>query len=228
MKKTCIMLLITSMWLFCSCQMVSPVILQSPAAVEKSTGSVLPFKLGVDKISKKGKAELTDAGFTILGIYHFKAKMPRQDEKDYLTQSIADHLNDSRIFNVSYVSPYNPKNVDVKVSFSFEEYALTNNKFYANFINLPLIQLVTLLGVPQDRFSSDIKVKINLHTTGGKLIKSYDYASTNSEWVTLYRQPYANYMWYDSVFQKEFDKMMKFFYAKLKADKVQIVKAVKG
>jgi hypothetical protein len=228
MKKTGLMLIITSMWLFCSCQIVSPVILQSPEAAERKTETVLPFKLGVDKIEKKGKAELTNAGFTIMGIYHIKAKMPRNDEKDYLTQSIADHLNDSSIFNISYVTPYNPKNVDVKVSFSFDEYALTNNKFYANFINLPLIQLVTLFGVPQDRFSSDIKVKISLHTTSGKLIKSYDYASANSEWVSLYKQPYANYMWYDSVFQKEFDKMMKFFYSKLKSDKVQIVKAIKG
>ena len=228
MKSIRIIPMLLILGMLCSCQMVSPVILQSPQEAESKTAAVLPFKIGVDDVVKKGDADISNASFTILGFYTFKARMPRKDERNYVTQSIADHMNDNSIFNISYVAPYNPKNVDLKVQFEFDEYDIKNNKLYANIINLPLINILAILGAPQEHFTSNIKVKINLVKTNGKIIKSYEYAATDNEWVSLYKQPYANYMWYGSIFQKEFDKMMQFFYGKMQNDKAEILKAVKG
>jgi len=43
--------------------------------------------------------------------------------------------------------------------------------------------------------------------------------------VNVYEQPFGNYLWYNSVFQKEFFKAMDYFVSQMKKDRDKIMQA---
>lgn len=206
------------------CRTTSPVMLQLPSA--KNGDAAIPAKIGVNPIAKSGSTRISDIGYTIIGIYWIEAKMPRRAEADYVQQAIADHLNDSRVFQYAYITPFDKQKVDLTMDIAFDRYNLTNARTYANIINIPYINLLTLFGIPQDIFRSDIQATCTLKTTAGAEIARYTYSGKASDSVTLYAMPYGNYLWYESVFRQQFDQMMTTFYRGIEADKAKIQAAI--
>jgi hypothetical protein len=98
---------------------------------------------------------------------------------------------------------------------------------YATLIGLPYVNLLQLVGVPQDWFFSDISVTCILTTPAGTEVARYSYKRKASDAVTIYEMPYGNYMWYESLFRDEFSKMMASFYADMEQDSDRIRTAVR-
>jgi len=222
---SCIYILFFFVMLACTgtgCRSTSPILLQMPS--EKGGAAEFPFKLGVNPIEKDQSSRISDAKFTMMFIYWIDGRMPRRKETDYVHQSVSDHLNDGKMFKTAYIAPFDPTKVDLTMDIHFEEYKCSNagGGLYASVMAFPFINLLTLLGIPQEIFSTDIKAVCSLKTREGKLVGKYSYTGHDWDAVTIYEMPYGNYLWYDSVFRREFDNMMQSFYGQMRKDKQKI------
>lgn len=211
----------------CGCKMASPILLQPPSA--KKVDVEFPCKIGVNSVQKAGGSRISNVGLYIFPAVFFEGKMPRRTETDYVLQSIADHLNDYSMFKYAYIQPYDPEKVQLVLEMSFEEYDCNSymDGTYGTLINLPYISLLQLVGVPQDIFESTIKCTCTLKTPAGVEIATYSYEADASEGVTIYKMPYGNYLWYESIFRREFDSMMQSFYAQMRKDRDRVMAAVR-
>lgn len=221
-------LLVASVLQMAGCRTSSPVMLQLPS--EKTGDAAIPAKIGVNPIVKSGGSRISDIAFTIFFVYWIDAKMPRRVETDYVLQAVADHINDNRIFQCAYITPFDSRKVNLTMDIVFDKYKLSNagGGAYATVMNLPLINLLTLVGVPQEIFKSDMQATCILKTTAGAEISRYTFASKASDAVTIYAMPYGNYLWYESMFRQQFDQMMTSFYRGIEADKAKILSAIQN
>jgi hypothetical protein len=220
-------LLIASVSQMVGCKTTSPVMLQLPT--EKTGDASIPAKIGVNPIVKNGGSRVCDIGFTIFAVYWLDAKMPRRTETDYVLQSVADHINDNRIFQYAYITPFDAKKVNLTMDIVFDRYLLSNGGgTYATIMNLPIIGLLCLAGVPQEKFQSDMQATCILKTTAGAEISRYSFSGKAKDSVTLYQMPYGNYLWYESMFRQQFDQMMTTFYRGIEADKAKILVAIQN
>lgn len=212
----------------CGCRSTSPVLLQMPSV--KTSEVEFPLKLGVGQLEKAGSQRISSIGFTIMFFYWIDAKMPRRTETDYVLQSVADHVNDNRMFRYAYIEPFDPAKVDLTMEIKFDQYDCKNalGGVYASVLaTVPYISLLPLFGVPQDIFSTRIRASCVLKTRSGQEVARYSYQGRKvTDAVTLYEMPYGNYLWYDSVFRREFDQMMTSFYGQMRNDKAKIMAAV--
>jgi hypothetical protein len=220
--------LVASVFQVVGCKTSSPVMLQQPS--EKKGDAAIPAKIGVNPIIKNGGSRISDIGFTIFFVYWIDAKMPRRVETDYVLQAVADHINDSRIFQCAYITPFDSRKVNLTMDVVFDKYLLSNagGGVYATVMNLPFINLLTLVGVPQEIFKSDMQATCILKTTAGAEISRYTFSSKASDAVTIYAMPYGNYLWYESMFRQQFDQMMTSFYRGIEADKAKILAAIQN
>jgi len=202
--------------------------LQLPS--EKTGNAAIPAKIGINPIVKSGSSRICDIGFIMFPVYFLDAKMPRRTETDYVLQSVADHVNDNRIFQYAYITPFDVRKVNLTMDVVFDRYELSNagGGTYATIMNFPFINLLTLVGVPQEIFKSDIRATCILKTAAGAEISRYTFASKSSDAVTLYAMPYGNYLWYESMFRQQFDMMMTSFYRGIEADKEKILVAIQN
>jgi hypothetical protein len=199
------------------CRSTSPILLQLPSA--KGGAAEFAYKIGINPIEKAEGSKISSIGYTAMFIYWYDAKMPRRKETDYVHQSVSDHVTDSKIFKNAYIHPFDPSKVDFVMDIHFDEFKYSNAGAYATIMALPFINFLTLVGVPQDIFSTDIEAVCTLKTRGGKVIGEYKHSSHGKDAVNIYEMPYGNYLWYDSIFRTEFDNMMQSFYEQIRKDK---------
>jgi hypothetical protein len=69
-------------------------------------------------------------------------------------------------------------------------------------------------------------IDFELATRDGKVIKTYSHACNEWQFVNMWKQPFANYMWYESIFLKNFTKAMGTLTQGLETDRAEILKAV--
>ncbi len=220
--------------LWSGCSSTSPVLLQLPG--ERAGTAEIPLKVGIARAVKSGQQTLTDISTCfLLNCTTMHAKMPRRDEVDYLGKSIGDYLRDTKIFSYCYDEPFDRNDIDVILRPRFNNVRL-HNSGYGTFMNswatIPYlgfpVQVAMLLGLPQELFRARYNISISLETPTGYEIALYDVHVYMKNAVNIYKQPYGNYMWYNSVFQKAFFSAMDQFVAQLRRDRNMILRAASG
>jgi hypothetical protein len=200
---------------------------------EKGGTADFPVKVGVAKCVKEGDQELSDIKtYMMLGIYQMGAKMPRRDEVDFFSKAIGDYFRDTKTFSYCYDAPFSMEDVDLVLRPKISELKLSNSILGTTIGTLGLVPFVNLavvvyqlVGLPQETFSMEYDLQIVVETPAGKKIAEYQIQGNGSDSVNLYEQPFGNYMWYDSVFQKEFFMGMDSVKEQMKADHSKILAA---
>jgi hypothetical protein len=215
--------------------MVSPLMLETAS---RSRGTPLPIAVGIGKITKAGSQRITSINtYQNLGIIGLSARMPRRSETDYLNKSIANALRADGMFKYVYSSPYDPEDIDLAITVHLEK-CVMNNTMYGTLINhvvcLPLppfttfVQIGELVGiVPMEKFVVQWNIVFKLSTPSGKIIKQYRHACDETDMVNLWSQPFGNYMWYDSIFIKNFEAAIDAFSRTFQKDRALILGAIK-
>ena len=163
--------------------------------------------------------------------------MPRRSETDYLNKSIANALRANGMFKYVYSTPYDPEDVDLVLTVHIEK-CIMNNTMYGTVLNhvvcvpIPLvpqiIQVGELVGViPMEKFIVQWNIVYKVSTPSGKVIKQYRHECNETEMVNLWAQPFGNYMWYDSIFLKNFEAGITAFEKTFKKDRALILGAIK-
>jgi len=214
------------------CSSTSPVLLQLPS--EKGGTAEIPLKVGITSAEKAGEQKISTIDTCAqYGIWHFYAKMPRRSELDYFNQSIGDYFRDTKTFSYCYDEPFDRNDVQVVVRVNVRDLKLDNTALGTTIqtINsIPYIglfgNLYTLVGLPIETFVMTYNLEMTVETPAGKEIARYKTSGTGKEGVNVYEQPFGNYLWYNSIFQKEFFKAMDYFVVQMRNDRAKIMQAV--
>jgi len=202
-----------------------------------SAGSPLPIAVGISKIKKAGSHRISDiATYQSFGIVGMKARMPRRSETDYMNKSIANALRADGTFRYVYATPYDPKDVDLIISVHLQECKMENSIYgtalnHVTYLPIPLVNPFVPLGelagiIPMERFSVKWTMVFNVSTPSGKLLKQYKHACNDSDMVNLWSQPFANYMWYDSLFISNFEDAISTVTKNFRKDRAEILAAI--
>lgn len=215
------------------CRMVSPVLFETPSA--HARGEALPLAVGVRELEKVGTQRITDVTtYGTFGIIAFSARMPRRSEADYMGNALANALRSSGAFTYVYGTPFDTKDVDVVLGLRAERCRIENNTLYGTAVNhasmIPtigtFIEIGVLVGlIPQEYFTMDWSLVCTVATPEGKVIKEYKHVCSDADWVNLWSQPYANYMWYDSIFLRHFEEAVQSFLKSIDTDRAEILRA---
>lgn len=234
-NKTAVFLMATTMvsWMT-GCSSTSPVLLQLPS--EQAGTADVPLKVGIEKAHKPGDQRLSDISTcTGLGCYTFHARMPRRDEVDYFSRAIGDYLRDAKAFSYCYDQPFDRNDVDLVLSPRLNDVRLYNSgygTFMAVWSSIPYIglppQILQLLGMPQQLYRAKYDLTVVVSTPTGREVARYSAAVFERDAVNMYKQPFGNYLWYDSVFQEAFFKAMNQVLVQMKADRSRLMQAASG
>jgi len=213
--------------------MISPVLLETPSS--KTRAEALPLAVGVKAPEVTGSHRVSNImTYQTLGIMGVGARMPRRDETDYFNKSITDALRANGNFQYIYATPFDPQDVDLVLNVKLRSCKLENSN-YGTIINhcqmIPtvgiFVSIGTLVGViPMEYFTVSWAIDFELATRDGKVIKTYSHACNEWQFVNMWKQPFANYMWYESIFLKNFTKAMGTLTQGLETDRAEILKAV--
>lgn len=206
------------------CSSTAPVLMQLPAVSGSSAD--FGYTVGVQRAIKSGDQKLSHLKtYQMLGFYQYGGRMPRREEVDYLSRSIADYLRDTKTFTYVYDDPFNRNDVDLIIVPKIEVFDLSNSilgTVMGNVSFVPVvgmfISLSQIIGVPQETFHFEYKFTIDVENRAGKTLASYTYSGEDWEWANMYDQPFGNWLWYDSLFQREFFKALDKFKADINAD----------
>jgi hypothetical protein len=224
-----VVLLGLAMW-GSGCSSTSPVLLQLPS--ERGGTAEIPLKIGVDNASKPGSQQITDIDTcAVLAFRQYYGKMPRRSEVNYFAASVGDYLRDTKTFSYCYDAPFDRNDVDLVLKLNLDAVSMHNSGFWGTFMNswasIPYlgfpVQIGYLVGLPQEGFGSDLKYTAVIETPVGKEVARYKLAADMNDFVNMYEQPYGNYMWYDSVFQKAFFSTLDQLKASLVKDRAKIM-----
>lgn len=213
------------------CSSTSPIMLQLPSA--RGGTADLPLKVGVTTAEKTGEQKLSKIDTCAeLGVFHFYAKMPRRSEPEYFSRSVGDYLRDTKVFSYCYDDPFDHNDVDLVLRMKMKDFLIDNTALGTTLNHLSLIPyaglcvtLYMVAGLPQETFLIRYNLEMTLETTAGKEIARYETSGSGSEGVNIYEQPFGNYLWYGSIFQKEFFKAMDYFVGQMKNDRAKIMQA---
>jgi hypothetical protein len=236
MKKMCravvgSIVLIGMVAIMAGCSSTSPILLQLPS--ERGGTADLPIKVGILASEKPGEQKLSNIETcNQCGMFKFYAKMPRRSEVDYFSQSVGDYFRDTKTFSYCYDAPFDRNDVDMLFRIRMKDFRIDNTFFgtgIAHAAVIPYVGLCTtgwlLLGGKQETFLIQYDLEAIIETPEGREIARYETSGSGKDGVSLYEQPFGNYMWYDSIFQQEFFKAMDYFVAQMKKDRTKIMQA---
>jgi hypothetical protein len=169
-------------------------------------------------VAARREQKVTDLSTYIFPWYFITGGFPKRDEMEFLRDSIVRDLHDTRTFRYTYPAPFEARAVDVVIDVTVTDIKAANAHGWATFINLPFISLLQLVGVPSEFFTARMAFQFDVRTRDGDLIASYTATHGETDSVTLYELPWANYIWARSVFRKVFLACMDDFRAALLAD----------
>jgi hypothetical protein len=168
----------------------------------------------------------------IVPILYFRAKMPKPVEMEYVQQAVVDYFRDHSVFQYTYPYPFDPQDVDVILRVRPVELRCDNLTPYSSGLTLvsqffppPPLSLLVLLLAPQERFTGKFALEFTLETPKGEEIAVYELNGKDTQWVWIYSQPFANYMWYNSVFRTQFLQVMDGVRTRIEQDSDQIMAA---
>ena len=185
---------------------------------------LIDVKAGVRVLASRDKALTSIKTWQAFGIYTISAGFPKRDEMEFFRDSICRDLFDTCTFRYTYPAPFEDAAVDLIVEVTATDVEMSNNKTYSVIIgNVPYVNIVTLFGVPQEYFHARLGLKFDVKTPDGAVVKSYTTTHEGREGVSLYRMPWANYIWYRSVFRRVFLSAMDDFRKKLVEDKALLL-----
>jgi len=187
---------------------------------------ILPLKAGV-RVSAARERKVCSLFTYLFPWYFISAGFPKRDEMEFLRDSIVRDLFDTRTFRYTYPAPFDPAAVDVIVNATVTEVRASNLKVYPTIIGLPYISLLTLVGVPQEIFFARMGFRFDVTTPDGTVLKTYEVFNKGTDAVTIYEQPWANYIWYRSVFRSTFLASMDEFREQLRSDAPFILERLK-
>lgn len=214
------------------CAMVSPVLLQLPT--EDAGSGKVPLKVGLAQVQKAGGQDLTHIStYAMLGIYQFYGRMPRRSEADYMSRAMGDYLRDKKTFSYIYNEPFDRNDVNLVLKARLADFDMKNNTGFSTLLQhvgmIPVVGIVgavwMLAGLPMEFFATSQDLEFVLETPAGKEVATYRFKTGASDGVNMYEQPFGNYMWYDSVFQQEFFKLMGQFEAAVSQDRAKLMAA---
>jgi hypothetical protein len=217
------------------CRIVSPILLETPSS--KSRVEAMPVALGIKAPDVSGSHRVSNImTYQTLGIMATGARLPRRDETDYINKSITDALRANGTFQYIYATPFDRQDVDLVLSVKLRSCKLDNSNYgtiinHCQMIPIPpigqLISLGMLVGViPMEQFSVNWKIDFELATRDGKIIKTYSHACDEQAFVNMWKQPFANYMWYESIFLKNFTSAVATLTKGVEKDRAEILQAV--
>lgn len=213
--------------------MISPVLLEMPSS--KTRAEALPLAIGVNALEVSGSHRVSNImTYQSFGLMGVGARLPRRDETDYFNKSITDALRANGNFQYIYATPFDRQDVDLVLNVKLRSCKLENSNYgtaIAHGQMIPtlgmFVSLGTLIGViPQEYFSVNWKIDFELETRDGKVIKTYSHACNEFQFVNMWKQPFANYMWYESIFLKNFSKAVDALTQGIEKDRAEISQAV--
>ncbi len=224
MRKSGIIVLLAVLLFSTGCVVKSPILMFKGKSVKNPNR--LPLKAGVVlNAAQRGKISefLT---FTLpIPFYIITAAFPKINEQEFILDSVVQYLKDTELFDFTYSFPFDKRDVDVILEVKINDILAKNSTPYSLIWQLPFLNILTLLGVPQERFSMLFDIRVDVKQPDGTLITSYKARWSDADWVTIYEMPYADYMWYESVFRDVFMKVLDSISAKITSDSEQIISA---
>lgn len=238
--KTLLALMSLAVLACTGCSMRAPVLLYRGTSASASTTVVpnyspqyvppgepaIPLKAGV-QVAAARETQVTRLSTYVFPFHFISGGFPKRDEMEFLRDSIARDIVDTRLFQYAYPGPFDESTPDVIVEAAIADIEMSNNSGYSTLMNLPLISIALLLGAPAEIFKARMDVSFDVKTKDGTLIKSYAVSHSGKQAVSLYKMPWANYIWADSVFRRVFLACMDDFRSQIVADTETIRKAVK-
>lgn len=208
--------------------------IKSPALMftRQSTTSPkqLPVRAGV-VVEGSAAHDPTDIFTYQFPFVFLHAQFPKPVEMEYFSDCVVDYFRDFATFQYTYPSPFDPRDVDLVVVVRPKIASAANNTGYSTAMTiapqfLPGLGALVPFVLPQEQFSSDFTLEFALQTRDGREIATYESSASGSEWVWIYKQPFANYMWYDSVFRKSFFSVMEEVKQAIEKDSDKIMAAL--
>jgi len=231
-KRTTICLGVVGFTLWITgCSSTSPVLLQLPS--ERGGTAEIPLKVGITSGQRAGEQKVSTIDTCAqYGLWHFYAKMPRRSELNYFNKSIGDFFRDTKAFTYCYDEPFDRNDVNIVVRVDVKDLKIDNTALGTTIQTINSIpylglcgNLYTLLGGPIETFVMSYNLELIIETPAGKELSRYQFSGSGREGVNVYEQPFGNYLWYNSVFQKEFFKAMDYFVSQMKKDRDKIMQA---
>jgi hypothetical protein len=188
-----------------------------------------PLRVGVAVRARR------DQDPTSIFTYHFpvltfSGQFPKPVEMEYFADSVVDYLRDRAVFRYTYPYPFDPADVDLVLFVEPRQARLTNDSLYGSLMPLaayllPFPGFLIPLVLPQEKFSGRFVLEFRLRTPDGQDVATYETKETGDEWVWLWEQPYANYLWYRSIFRTRFLEMLDDVKARMEKDSALIMAA---
>jgi len=210
------------------CTFRSPILIYKTQAV--SNPNRIPLKIGVNRPEFKQERHLVNVsvrpiGFLFLQCYQMG--FPKPDEKEMLADYFVQYVRDTNLFEYAYIYPFDVRDVDLVVDLKVTRFHAGQDKFIPHLVSLPYINFVLLAGFPQELFHSEIDMTFDISSPDGKKISTYSTKTEDSDAVTIYEQPYGKYAWENSVFKKEYFKVLDGFALKVVEDRQALIEANK-
>ncbi len=241
MKKLLLMLALFCVAVVISsgCVVRSPILMYKQYSVRDNPNR-LPVKAGIAKVKLAQETSVASIVTFSLPIPFMTttAVFPKDTEEGFLEDSLLQYIRDVKLFDFAYSSPFDKRDVDVILNFTFERFTASNNKLYSeglllfNFLVPYIVPQLSILGIinpfalPQEIFSANIELHLDVNLPDGTKVTSYQSSHYGTEAVWIYGQPYANYTWYNSVFRKVFLRALDDIKGQLEGDSDHIVNAV--
>jgi len=232
-KYSALALIICTIAGLSGCRIVSPLLMETPSS--KTRTEAMPLAIGVNAPQVFGSHRVSNImTYQGLGLMGIGARMPRRDETDYINKSMTDALRANGTFQYIYSTPFDRQDVDMILNVKLRSCQMENSNYGTTITHCQMIPTVgmfislgTLTGlVPMEHFFVNWKIDFELVTGDGKVIKTYSHACKDWQFVNLWKQPFANYMWYESIFLKNFTSATETLTRGIEKDRVEILQAV--
>ena len=171
----------------------------------------LPLRVGIvlEASPDQDPTTIITVQYNPFPIMTLTAAFPKPVEMEYVQDAVVDYFRDSGLFRYTYPYPFDSRDVDVVVRVRPTRILCDNDTGYSGGITLAesllsYIGLIMILACPQEHFSADFAMEFIVQKPDGTEIAKYTAAQADKAWVYIYAQPFANYMWYESVFRKCF------------------------
>jgi len=208
-KISILALLLILIIIFSGCHMRSPILLYQ--LDRSSNPPKIPNKIGLEKVQfDPGPSFVSKIKTYWLPIpfYIFSAKYPKLEEKTYIDGAIYQYFKDNNTFSYIYMAPFDSKDVNYILSFNVRKCKAQNNIVYSSLLTLPFVNFLVII-LPQQIFISEYDLEMEVKKPNGEVIgKFWHLRPSKWSYVWIYQQPLADYIWYHSVFKKQFLAIM--------------------
>ena len=216
------------------CTMKAPILLYKDSS-ERNPG-MLPLRAGLvventqvlQGINVKSKQ---GALLPLIPLYFLtlKAEFPKGKEAEFMADMIRQYYVDSGIFEYNYQYPYKKSDVDIIVKTRLNKFSVKNSKSWDYLYN-SVLSFVVPFGqffLPQAKFYADYDITVSILLPNGKLIKEFNASKNGKDSVSMFGQPYGEYMFYKSIFKKIFINTMDSIKEGILIDRDKIIQAYK-